>query len=224
VSHEARRARHSITSRLRRYAIDDYVEAISRAQQTANGVFAVKTDFIRLIPFLASPMVSPVFVYVVRRDLVAQAVSFHRAFVTGQWSSLDALSGEAEFDLQAIRARMDFINEMTTHWERFFSLNCIAPLRLVYGEMLADPEGTVTAVARHIGVDGDIDTSKLHSRLATQRDDVSREWCDRFRAALALPELFSARAPASRRSPSPSPLPSAAAPRRRLTARMPPRD
>jgi len=178
-------------SKLRRYTVHEYVAAISRTQQSANGVFSVKTDFQRLIPFissgaLAAASVRPIFIYLSRRDLVAQAVSFHRAFETGRWSSLDGSSGEADYDLQAIRERMIFLADMMTHWERFFSVQGIEPLRLVYEDIVSNPESAVQAIARHIGVTADIDTSRIHSRTVTQRDDVSQAWSDRFREALAL--------------------------------------
>jgi LPS sulfotransferase NodH len=177
------------SARLRAFTTADYLDRLVRCRQS-NGVFSLKVDLPRLLPFLGTDgalltELSPNFVYLCRRDLVAQAVSLHRAAVEDRWNTGQKATREAEFDLTAIADWIQHLTGMMASWEAFFSVHRITPLRLIYEDMVADPAGTVDRVADFVAADC-LDRSALSTRYARQSDALSREWAERVRNALSL--------------------------------------
>ena len=70
---------------------------------------------------------------------------------------------------------------MDAAWEAWFAAETIAPLRLTYDGLSADPGGTLRLVLERLGLDPRVadDVAPGTAKLA---DRTSREWISRFRA------------------------------------------
>jgi len=181
--------------RLSASTLPDYVEALRRERTTPNGVFSFKTLYPDLEPLLAlGPLedsLGPVaFIYVTRDDTIAQAISAYIADASGVWHrdrngnpfrSRGGGDPNPAYDEERIRAERDEIIRMQAAWEQFFTQHSIEPLRITYERFVADANGTVTEIARHVGVEWDgevrLDAAET-SRLADARNE---RWAARLR-------------------------------------------
>jgi LPS sulfotransferase NodH len=119
-------------------------------------------------------------VLLTREDRVAQAVSWHRALISGRWASEQRASFPAVYDRRAIQRRLDVIAAHETAWRAWFATRQITPLELRYEQVIADPQAAVRAVLTAIGVDAPPSSGALP--MTRQADDTSAAWIERFRA------------------------------------------
>jgi trehalose 2-sulfotransferase len=175
-----------------------YLDAIGRGSATDNGVAGVKANLFQVVPLLSrglldDPSRRNVWVYLTREDLVAQAISLHRAFATGEWQpgaarTLEGPAGAAApvYDAARITAYVSWLVRMMGAWERVFAALGAQPLRLTYEGLEADPRGTVAAIARHLGVEVNLDRLDPGAGDGPQRTDESAAWAIRYREETAL--------------------------------------
>ena len=176
---------------VRRTGIPDYpsdpaaqVELIPSIAATTNGIYGLKlhahefdqlegTRWVERMPSLS-------FVYLERRDVLAQAISFVRARQTGQWVAGMSASAAPHYDAAAIQHALIETLSRQNRWRYYFARNGIAYLHLVYEDVTRAPQEAVDAIALLVGLDtpARIDPGML--RFEVQRDDTNREWRDRF--------------------------------------------
>jgi LPS sulfotransferase NodH len=160
--------------------------AMSRLAATPNEVYGLKVLTNQFDAVLATrwatrlPALS--FVYLERRDLLAQAISLIRAIQTKQWTSGHARLGEPAYDAAAINNLLVSFARDEARWRYYFARNGIEPLRLVYEDLMADPQGPVTAVAALMGVDPAPRVDVSGVSITIQRDGVNEAWRERYLA------------------------------------------
>lgn len=151
---------------------------------TENGVYGVKlfwyqhTDTSALLDWTrALPNLS--YIYLERRDRLAQAISWARALQTSQYRSTQLRRAEPVYDADAIRLRLYELDREYAHWASFFAQRGLAPLTFAYEDFIGDPQPAVDAVARLLGMPpSPIAPEQIN--LAIQRDALSEEWRARF--------------------------------------------
>jgi LPS sulfotransferase NodH len=121
-------------------------------------------------------------VHLQRRDLLAQAISLVRTIQTDQYRSTEAPRAEPRYDRAAIAGHLARLAENEARWRRYFARNALQPLWLVYEEVIADPAAAVAAVARHLGLAGEVRPDLERVAVGIQRDAVTEEWRARFAA------------------------------------------
>jgi LPS sulfotransferase NodH len=162
---------------------------------TANGCYGLKifpsqadkaqaVDWARALPGLA-------FVHLRRRDLLGQAMSWARGELTGRYRASTPGRSEPVYDPDRIQARLADIVREEARWSLFFARTGREPLRLVYEEVMADPQAAADAVAAAVGVaPARCDPSAVD--LVIQRDALSEVWRARFvaeRGALVVDRI-----------------------------------
>jgi LPS sulfotransferase NodH len=128
---------------------------------------------------------NPSFVWVKRRNTIAQAVSFWKALQTGQWwigAGLRAApSAGPVFDFEGIDQRVAEIALGEERWKRWFDENRITPLEVVYEELDANPVEETRRVLVFLGDDLP-PRAGLRTRTARQRDALNDEWIAHYHA------------------------------------------
>lgn len=119
-------------------------------------------------------------VLLTREDRVAQAVSWHRALLSGRWAAEQRPTLPAVYDRRAIQRRLDVIAAHEAAWRVWFDHHQITPLELRYEALIADPQAAVRSVLTAIGADAPAPTGALP--MTRQADATSAAWIDRFRA------------------------------------------
>jgi LPS sulfotransferase NodH len=151
---------------------------------TDNGVYGIKlfsrqfdatmkARWVERLPGLA-------FIHLERRDLLGQAISLMRALQTGQYESSQARLAAPRYDRDEIERQIGLIAQGQARWKSYFARNGIAPLWLVYEDMVSDPEGTVRRVAAHVGVAEPVALDPAGIDVGVQRDEISEAWRERF--------------------------------------------
>ncbi len=170
------------------------IEAVLRLGATPNGVYAVKlfasqfAAFSRRLRWM-DLLPNLHFVYLSRDDLLGQAISWARALQTEQYRSVQPAKRLAVYDADVIRSRLMAIVRERAQWEAFFARTGIEPLRIVYEGFLEGRSSYVDRVANLVGIENPVvDQRKVD--LVIQRDAVTVEWEQRFRAENGDPNLL----------------------------------
>ena len=187
----------------------EYIEKVVEAGTTSNGVFGLKVHFHQLravhAKLLAAaqsqkvngPAMSveallrarfgePRYIWLMRRNKVAEAISYYRAAKTGLWRSLsaeaahrNAMDAALAFDFAAIDQYVRLVEDFDRGWESYFRQHRLKVLALCYEDLVKDYESTVRAVLNYLG----IATQGLSidpPRLGRQADTRSNEWERRY--------------------------------------------
>lgn len=114
-----------------------------------------------------------------RRDVPGQAISYLRAMQTEQWilKKDEPINAEVTYD----RGRLEDLIAMIEEQNQAIVDRYKPDLTLFYEDLMARPERVVGRVANRMGVEVPPD-AKLKSPLCIQRDAISEEWRERFRA------------------------------------------
>jgi LPS sulfotransferase NodH len=167
-------------------ALELQMEAVLRLGATPNGVYAVKlfasqfAAFSRRVRWM-DLLPNLHLVYLTRDDLLGQAISWARALQTGQYRSAQPAKQLAVYDADLIRTQLTAIVRERAQWETFFARTGIEPLRIVYERFLEDRSSYVDRVANLVGIESPV-VDQRRVDLVIQRDAVTEEWKQRFRA------------------------------------------
>ena len=131
------------------------------------------------------------FVHLTRLDKAAQAVSYVKAQQSGLWhrasdgTELERLSPPRDpvYDAELLRVTHDTMATADRDWENWFADQGIAPLRLTYEALSADPPATLRLVLDALGLDSSPANTAVPD-VARLADATSRDWVARLRADL----------------------------------------
>lgn len=178
---------------LNAYDLDSYVEMLRRhhGHRSAFGfeavidqvpvVFETYDRFFSIFPPTGT------FFFLIREDIVEQAVSLAKAIKTQLFHSTQVEDGAVE----DADGRFAYVAEDIGHWlrhvhaqekqsEAVFKTFGVTPIRLSYEAMMAGgPEEVVAAFSQHLGVRSGGPPRPSHRKLGTE---INREYALRFRA------------------------------------------
>lgn len=167
--------------------IRHYLRLVQRKRTTPNGVFGIKAHHRQVERvFLENGFApedfleAPPYLYLTRRDQLAQAISWLKARQTWSWQQAGDAS-QTRFDFDLLRKRLERIHRQEDGWKRYFIEREIEPLRLVYEDMVKDLDGSIRRVLSWIGVDAPPDLAVPAPTTRKLADDESRRWADRYR-------------------------------------------
>jgi trehalose 2-sulfotransferase len=154
---------------------------------TPNGIYAVK-----LFPFQLDAVQERIkwtsllpqlhFVHLVRRDMLAQALSWSRAIQTVQYRHDQVPQATPNYDATHILKCLHDIARLNARWEVYFATNGISPLEMVYEDILANPQRGVEEVARLFDLPSLPMADMTKITLQRQSDELSEQWRQRFLA------------------------------------------
>ena len=178
----------NLMARFKAYSHADYIAKLLAHRTSRNGVFGMKAHFHQFEGFLKQypgvlEALAPVsYIYIERRDRVAQAVSMARALQTSQWSSQwQGISKPVlNYDREMIAKSLSEVELQSARWLRWFDLHKIEPIRVVYEDLIADPAVTVRAIVEQLGVQDDEPEDLDIPAIEKQGDETNQEWIDRF--------------------------------------------
>jgi trehalose 2-sulfotransferase len=184
----------------------EYVRSVIKQGMTQNGVFGITihwfqlNDAVRRIhsylgtfdvnPFdtLSSVFPNLSYIWLRRRDKIAQAVSWYKAIQTGQYVALadepeQVLTNEIVFDFKAIKTYWSALRSFDNGWNYFFSSNRVDHFTVDYEDLTANYAPTVRAVLRYLKLNDAMISigAPLHRKQSNQQ---SREWTEKFRDLL----------------------------------------
>ena len=121
------------------------------------------------------------FVWLRRRDVVAQAVSWAKAIQSGHWHHWDPRPAvDVEFRSEAIDHLAREIRSHDAAWRRWFETNGIEPVLVTYEELAGEPERVTREVLDGLGLTPLAEVS-ISTDTELQRDELNEEWAARYR-------------------------------------------
>ena len=169
-------------------SVDAYLDHLVRRRTSPNGVFATKLHWNQYEAMTRAGLSIDAFaqpvswVYVVRRDQLAQAVSLARARQSGQWSSAQVVRRrrpyEPFFDGAAISKALSEVDAWAAGWDKFFARSAVTPILVAYEDLAADYPGTMARLFDELGLDAAVDPTPPFEK---QADAISADWIERYR-------------------------------------------
>lgn len=180
----------------------EFVSKILAAGTSANGVFGAKVLWFQLENLIARldcrgaslkaqhRALSEVFsdlryIFLVRRDKVAQAISYYKAAITDVWWMIDGHEQKAKttpvFDVAQIEHHLRLISEYEKSWQDYFHSAGIQPYIVVYEDFVNAYEDTIREVLSFMDITAPANIALPAPRLKRQADAESQEWARRFR-------------------------------------------
>ena len=199
-----RMLRHVMERRLQATSPEDYFVKLLACRTSSNGVFGMKAHYhhfdraLDWCPRMLKLLAPVTYIYLSRRDVIAQAVSMAKAIQTNRWTSMDDdVETVPRYDKRLIGQCLEEIRQQKIGWLRWFELHNITPFVVTYEDLIANTTGAIASIVRLLDVDDD-KGSELHPPLVEKLGDgTNAEWAARFRREAS-------RASSWRRSPSPS--------------------
>lgn len=166
-----------------------YRSAALKAGRGANGVFGLRLMWASMGEVDLTALGPLRYIWLQRGDLVAQAISRHRAEVSGTWHlgfEEAAVPRIPVYDFDRIAGWLRQADADNRNWQDWFASQGIAPLRPTYEALSAAPAATARQVLRHLGLDSAAPLAVTNRRMA---DAVSADWAVRFRTDWAARSL-----------------------------------
>jgi trehalose 2-sulfotransferase len=186
----SRMLRDIMMRRLRADTPEQYFARLLGCRTSKNGVFGMKVHFphfeaaMSWYPSMLEVLSPVTYIYLNRRDRLAQAISMTKALQTDVWSSLESnprptlLYNEA-FIVQCLRE----IQHQNLNWLQWFETNNITPFIVHYEDAVADTAAVVRSVAERLGVADDEPEQIFLPFIEKLGDELNLEWRDRFARA-----------------------------------------
>ena len=146
------------------------------SKRSQGGWVGAKLQFPHLLSFFASGSLNAVlrnarYIYLYRRDLLAQAESWSRSLSTGKWSfdevatttPLPHIGTDAAQLSRLVRA----LAMQDSQWRVFFAEHGITPYWLAYEDLLEQPQQKIAELCAHLGCE--LDVTRLQAYLAVER-------------------------------------------------------
>lgn len=172
-----------------------YVSTATMRGTTPNGVFGLKIQWMHVavlarkwgLPSKDEKILGVLFpgsrfVNIVRRNRLAQAISWYRAIATNRWwifeDETERVGSDATLalDAHAVGELEEEIVRQQGAWEDFFRRRRIRPLIVDYESLDEDYQGQVARVLDFLGLDSSAARGIPEPRLIRQADEVTLRW------------------------------------------------
>ena len=192
-----------------RQAFEAYLRAIVRRRTTPNGVFGLKTHFMQLHPYLGQPAARRFlrhsrFIWLRRRDVLAQAISYLVALRSGEWRRRedgDRVPPRGDFSDRALQGAVSQIAGDERAWEMAFGVNRIRPMVVWYEDLVADPEPVCQGICALLGVTEAgpfrIADSQMRRQVEPLKDELRARYVERLAWSRQEPAGQAGSAPSS---------------------------
>jgi trehalose 2-sulfotransferase len=188
LSYPSGRLGRRMAKRLEPSSHADYIAKVIACRTSKNGVFGVRVHFkdfretLVRVPETLSMLAPATYIYVDRRDKLAQAVDLARAVQANRRvSALELRASRLRYDRNLISKCLGSLERARLDWTRWFESHGVDPLVVTYEDLAADKAEVVRSIVEFLGVDGDEPEEVRRLREFEPRaDGVKDEWAARF--------------------------------------------
>lgn len=180
----------------------EVLEQIPSSEMNADGIFAIKLVWDQFHGRLSAlgncsmqelektaekTFPNPKYIWIRRRDLVGQSVSWAKALQNRQWRNLpvaqqEPAPAELLFSAHDIFWCSYFIQEYEDSWSQYFAENDIRPCTVYYEDLIADPQTVIGRICEYLELPG---PGVVNLPGKPQRDEVNLVWKNRYNYLLA---------------------------------------
>jgi trehalose 2-sulfotransferase len=186
-----RMSRDIMMNRLNAVSPESYFAKLLQCRTSSNGVFGMKAHFphfeaaLAWYPSMLEVLSPTTFIYVDRKDSLAQAVSMAKALQTDAWQSVDEKTKEtAAYREVSIAQCLQALQQQKQGWLRWFEQNAIEPFVVHYEDVLDNSAALIDSIKELLEVSHDEPDDVSVPVIEKQADQESREWRERFQQAV----------------------------------------
>lgn len=166
---------------------EHYFKKLLACRTSRNGIFGMKVHFQHFEPALAwypsmLQVLSPVtYIYINRRDKIAQAVSMAKAMQTHAWLSFDQITGRTlRYDKDFVEQCNQELEQQRLGWWRWFEANNVTPFVVTYEDLLADTGAVVRGIVELLSAENDEPEEVNLPIVERQSNEINMDWVARF--------------------------------------------
>ena len=157
---------------------------IERRRTTPNGCFGMKLHHTQLGSALREFAPSGLFgrhrfIFLRRRDVLRQAVSFSVASQTGSWISAVPVRSTATYDFDDITAYLTEVCLQEAQWRATLAVHRANYLEVMYEDVVRDPLAAIIRIADYLGVDS-ASIPAANTATARQSTDITNQYVERY--------------------------------------------
>ncbi|MXP47944.1 hypothetical protein GRI43_11165 [Altererythrobacter luteolus] len=166
-------------------SINELLDHIERVRTSSNGIFAIKSHYFQLRNFgsisdLRLRYEDCRFIRIVRRDMLAQAISRTVAQQTGVWIAGQARSGEPHYDFKQIVDNLQTLSRQHEQWSLALAATGTPFLEVAHEDLIADPTAQVLRISEFCSVDPQSILMPSTPPIEAQENPRKSEWTERF--------------------------------------------
>jgi LPS sulfotransferase NodH len=165
--------------------LDNYWSTIQQLRTSPNGVFGYKMftsnyiEIARRATHLLKRLTPNYIIYLLRRDILGQAISYSRAQRSNNWfKGLSEIN--EKYDFNHIRSCILSIKNQRKCWEDIFNLTEVQPIRVFYEDILISESSVISLIADSIGAHFNKKNILPIPTIDKQRDSISKIWRQKF--------------------------------------------
>jgi LPS sulfotransferase NodH/2-polyprenyl-3-methyl-5-hydroxy-6-metoxy-1,4-benzoquinol methylase len=170
------------------FSYSDYIAKLIERRTSKNGVFGMKEHyhhfdaFLKACPDLLEVLAPVSYIYINRRDKLAQSVSLAKALQTNWWSSRmeEGPKPPLEYNRDLIEKCLKEVEAQDTGWQQWFEARNIVPYHVTYEDLTADAGSVVRKIVELVGVENDAPERVNVPPAKKQSDETNEEWIVRF--------------------------------------------
>jgi len=115
-----------------------------------------------------------------RKDILAQAISREIALQTRAWVSNTEPQSDPVYSSKGIERWLNFIANSEARWRTYFARNAINPFMIWYEDMILDPKKAIIDIARFSRIEIDPASINLDVHIKPQHTLLKKEWKEKF--------------------------------------------
>jgi LPS sulfotransferase NodH len=166
--------------------MNGYWRDVQRLRSSPNGMFGYKMfieNYIKIarsVPGFLERITPNYVVYLTRRDVVGQAMSYSRAMRSEAWFAGVPNARDVDYDYAHIKTCIRSIEFQKSSWERVFELTNVEPICITYEDLMTPSSTVVNDVLDAMGIKPDESCAVSIPMIDRQTDGISKEWRERF--------------------------------------------
>lgn len=166
--------------------VHEYWHDVQRLRTSGNGIFGYKmftTNYVEIskrYPEFLEAIAPNYIIYLERRDLLGQAMSYSRAIRSKIWFGGVKNAPVVEYDYAHIKHSIGLIEKQRNSWENMFIFRRLNPIRIYYEDLFGDQSIAVESVLRSMGIKPDPSVVLKVPMIQRQTDGISKDWRERF--------------------------------------------
>jgi LPS sulfotransferase NodH len=126
------------------------------------------------------------YVYIERKDTLAQAVSYAKALQANVWIKYSATENSKGAEPAYNRRQIDYLLKeiavQSLGWKTYLELTGVAVKRICYEDFSENVEATARDVLEYLGTTMPSEAQFTRRLMRQQSDDINAEWISRYKA------------------------------------------
>ncbi len=178
--------KHQLIEKGSTLKLNNYLSHIIDTHSTPNNTFGIKIFFNQLEKFISFPEIKELFqqskfIFLTRKNIIAQAISMFIAEETNSWKSINeekSLRETVKYNQGRISEILNNLIMQNIKWLNFFKINNLDYLEVTYESVLEDSNKVCQSISKYCGFHEALLIG--NSKFQKQGDELNEEYLKKF--------------------------------------------